>query len=216
MYPERILLDIETQRDFFDPDGRCYRPSAAKVATKIRRLFRWARKNKILVLSTVLRVRKGERSPLSILPHCIEGTEGEQKMTGTILPTRINLGLRNTTDLPRDIFSHYQQVIIEKRDTNIFSHARAERIITELPRCTFILCGAGVAHGIVQAAVGLRSRGFSVVLARDAVWDLYDPMAEMAYCRKEAKSVISAPTRCLITPQPTRKPIRFRKSVHVG
>ena len=115
------------------------------------------------MISTVLRVRKFERGPLSCnVPYCVEDTEGEKKLAKAILPRRINLGLRNSTDLPPNIFKHYQQVIFEKRDTDIFAHARAERLITELPQgASFIICGAGISFGIVQAAVGLRSRGLA-------------------------------------------------------
>ncbi len=213
---ERILLDIETQQDFFDPSGNCYTPRSPKAAANIRRLFAWARKEHIPVISTVLRVRAGERGPLSSIPHCIEDSPGEQKMPGTIMATRINLGLRNTTDLPRRIFSRYQQVIFEKRDTDIFHHTRAERLITELEPATFIVCGAGVAHGIVEATVGLRSRGFSVILVEDAVADLEHPMAEMAYLRMEAKGIVFTPTKEIIVPRTVRKKMRRVSRARTG
>ena len=210
---ERILLDVEAQHDFFDPGGNCYTPEARKARANLYRLFHWARQENIPVMSTVLRIRKGEQGPLSVTPHCVEETEGEWKMPGTVMATRINLGLLNTTDLPRDIFERFQQVIFEKRDTDIFAHPRAERLITELEGGTFILCGAGVAHGIVQAAVGLRNRGFSVILAEDAVVSLNHPLAEMALRRMEAKSVVFVPTREIIAPRPARVASRFRKAV---
>lgn len=213
---ERILLDLESQRDFFNPRGSCYYRNTRKAASKIQRLFHWAKRNRIPIISTVLRIRKGVCGPLSNEFHCIEGTEGEQKLTGTIAPRRINLGLRNTTDLPHDIFQRYQQVIIEKRNTNIFAHARLERLITELESGTFILCGAGVAHGIVEAAIGLRSRGLPVILATDAVADLGDPLTEMAYLRMEAKGVIFAQTEEIITPRPAPRVARLRKSLHAN
>ena len=212
MDQDRILLDIETQQDFFGPAGSCYSPQADKAATNVLRLFGWARINEIPVVSTVLRVRQGERSPLSGVPHCIDGSEGEQKMAGTLMATRVNLGLRNTTDLPMDIFERFQQVIFEKRDTDIFLHARLERMITEMAPVTFIICGAGLARGIVQAAVGLRRRDFGVIVASDAVLDLGDPMAEMACLRMEAKNVVFAPTREIVTCRLARRHIRFRRS----
>ena len=216
MAPERIILDIETQRDFFDPSGSCYTRAAPKAAANIRRLFSWARKEHIPIISTVLRIRHGEKGPLSSTPHCIEDSPGEQKMPGTVMATRINLGLRNTTDLPQRIFSRYQQVIFEKRDTDIFHHARAERLITELEPATFIVCGAGIAHGIVEATVGLRSRGFSIILAEDAVVDLEHPMAEMAYLRMEAKGIVFTPTKEIIVPHLVRKKMRRAAPARAG
>ncbi|MCD6304552.1 MAG: isochorismatase family protein, partial [Planctomycetes bacterium] len=194
MTPDRILLDIDCQRDFFSPGGTCYTPAAGPVARNIYRLFTWARIYRVPVLSAVLRVRPGDQGPLADRPHCIDGTEGEKKLPKTILARRINLGLRNTTDLPDHIFRDYRQVILEMRHVDLLAHARAERLITELPPVTFVICGAGVAGGIVKAAVGLRSRGFAVIVARDAVLTLRPAAAEMARLRMEAKGVIFAPT----------------------
>lgn len=208
---DRMLVDIEVQADFFVPGGSCYSREHTSAAKNVYRLFDWARKEGIPVLSTLLRVRPRERGPLSPHPHCIEGTEGERKLPRTILPRSIDFGLRNTTDLPPDLYDQFQQVIIEKRDTDLFSHARAERLITELGDVTYILCGAGVAKGLQQAAVGLRSRNHSVVLAEDAILDLDDPLAEMARLRMDAKGVVFAPTSEIIAPRP--EPKRRRPSL---
>jgi len=209
---QRILLDIETQREFFQPGGSYYTPSAPKVARNIYRLFSWARNNRAPVISTVLRVRTYERGPLGAVPHCIEESDGERKLSRTVCRNRVNLGLRNTTDLPGDLFDNYQQVVFEKRHTDLFAHCRAERLITELPPVTFIVCGAGVTHGIVQATIGLRSRGFGVIVASDAVLDLGDPLAGMAYLRMEAKGAILAPTCEIIAPTPQRRARPYRRS----
>lgn len=208
MNHQRILLDIETQQDLFL--NGYLADDTQPIRANVYRLFDWAKANSIPVLSTVLRVRRETLGPFGDKPHCIEDTDGERKLHGTILPRRINLGLRNSTDLQSDLFSRYQQVVIEKRDTDLFKHARAERLITELGTATFIICGAGIAHGIVQAAVGLRSRGFGVVLARDAVLDFGDAHSSMAYLRMEAKGVVFAPTDEIIAPTKQTRRVPFR------
>jgi len=68
MVHERILLDIETQRDFFEPGRSCYSPDASRAAQSIYRLFSWARIDHIPVISTVLRVRANEHGPLTSAP----------------------------------------------------------------------------------------------------------------------------------------------------
>jgi nicotinamidase-related amidase len=199
---ERILLDIDTQRDFFVPSGSMYTGQAGQATGNVYRLFDWARRYSIPVISTVLRVRAFRRGPMGQTPHCVDGTAGERKLSRAILPRRIDLGLLNTTDMPANIFHQYQQVIFEQRDTDIFAHARAERLLTELRHATFVVCGAGVAQGIVQAVVGLRSRGFGVIVASDAILDFDHDLAPMAYLRMEAKGAIFAPTADIITPLP--------------
>lgn len=197
---ERLLLDIETQRDFFDADGACYQPASLAAAGRVRRLFRWARASGVPVISTVLRLARGELGPMSTSPHCVADTRGEQKLPGTVLPSRINFGLRNVTDLPADVFDHYQQLIFEKRDTDIFEHARIERLITELDAATVIVCGAGAGQGIVEAVIGLRARGFEVLVAQDAVLDLQAPGQYLPYERMKAKRAVFVPTAQIISP----------------
>ncbi|MCE5278038.1 MAG: isochorismatase family protein [Planctomycetaceae bacterium] len=202
---DRIIMDIQAQDDFLSSSGACYLPPAAVARRNISALFRWARQDEIPVISTVLRVHPHRIGPMADVPHCVDGTAGEEKIAESILPRRINFGLRNTTDLPDNVLEKYQQVIFEMRFTDIFKHERAERLLTELNVGTFILCGAGLSQGIQQAAVGLRSRGFAVVLARDAVVALPGPGLEMALKQIQAKGVIFAPTSEIVLTHPVRR-----------
>ncbi|MHC4986639.1 MAG: isochorismatase family protein [Planctomycetota bacterium] len=196
-----VLLDIETQRDFFDSDGACYLPTSLAVARQVRRLFHWAKATHTPVISTVLRLSRGELGPMSTEPHCIADTRGEQKLPGTVLPSRVNYGLRNVTDLPADPFADHQQLIFEKRDTDILQHARIERLISEMAPASFIVCGAGVGQGLVEAVVGLRSRGFEVFVASDAILDLNAPGQYLPLERMAAKGAIFVPTDHIVAPQ---------------
>lgn len=183
-----ILLDLHTQRDLFCPGGVLYDPKANRVKARIYRLFRWARRAEAPVLSAKLLARWGHHGPFSLEPHCVDGTGGEEKIARTLLSRRIDLGLSHNADLPRDLLRDYQQVIFETWDADIFHHQKFERLISELvgPR-TFIVCGAGIAVGIKQAVLGLRSRGHEVIIASDAVLDLDDPDTKMAWLRIVAK-----------------------------
>jgi len=183
-----ILLDLHTQKDLFCPGGALYHPDADLAKARIYRLFRWARRAKAPVLSVKLLARWGHHGPFSLEPHCLDGSGGEEKLARTLLGRRIDLGLAHTADLPPDLLREYQQVIFETWDEDVFHHQKLERLITELvgPR-TFIVCGASIAAGIKQAVLGLRSRGHEVIIASDAVLDLNDPEAEMAWLRIVAK-----------------------------
>jgi len=214
---KKVLLDIETQRDFFAPGGACYSAHSIEAAGNIRRLFAWARTRRIPVISTMLRNRPDRKGPLAPVPHCVEGTDGERRLGGTLLRPHIDLGLRNITDLPLDLFANYRQVLFEMRFTDIFAHSRIERLITELDAETFVVCGAGSAGGIVQAVIGLRAREFNIILAADAILDLDDPGAEFAWLRMLAKGAVPlsteeitalAPAGGASAPTPPRGPLR--------
>jgi len=55
MKQEIILLDVETQADFFLPGGSMYTQEAMNVRSQVYRLFEWASKNHHSIISTVLR-----------------------------------------------------------------------------------------------------------------------------------------------------------------
>ncbi|MCY2926752.1 MAG: isochorismatase family protein [Planctomycetota bacterium] len=213
MKRRRILLEMELQRDLFAPGGSCYRKDSSTVAQNIYDLVRWAMDDAIPVISTLLRVPFGRRGPLSDVPHCVDGTPGEHQLVRTLLPGRINLGLRNSTDLPPRLLSKYNQIIFEKRNTDIFAHARIERLITEqIGQGVFVVCGAGVAQGIFQAAIGLRSRGFYVICPIDGILRLGHPREEEALDRMAAKGVVFVPTARILATGPAHRivPIRAR------
>jgi nicotinamidase-related amidase len=213
---DRILLDIHTQRDFFVPGGACYTDESRAAAKRVYELFDWVRREDIPVISTLLRVRPGEHVGRSPVRHCVDGTRGERKLARTVLARRVNLGLRNSIDLPAGLFDRYQQVIFEQRDTDLFTHAGAERLVSELPMATFVLCGAEITGGIAQAAIGLRWRGRAVVVAADAVVDLHDARSEMAWRRMEAKGVVFARSADIVAPRRPAVPLRVagRSAAH--
>ncbi|MBT3198898.1 MAG: isochorismatase family protein [Phycisphaerales bacterium] len=194
---ERILLDMEVQADFFCSSGRFYSKKNGQALKQIKQLLRWAKTQSVPVISTLLRTVSGTGGP----HYCIEGTPGELRVPRTVFPNHRAFGTRRTTDLPQDILEHYPQVLFEKRDTNALSNLRIERLLTQLNgNTTFILCGAGLADGIAQTAIALRTRKFGVILAQDAVADLGDPNADMALRRMLAKGVICCPTSKIIAP----------------
>ncbi len=187
MWSDRMLLDIEIQRDFFSPGGSCFDRSHLPAARNVRRLFAWARRQRVPTISTMLRVRRGEIGPLAPVPHCVDGSNGEKRISGALLARHVDFGIRNVTDLPEDIFDCQQQVIFEKRHTDILRHARAERLLTRVQGGTFVVFGAGAAGGVVEAVVGLIFRGFKVQIVTDAVLNLGSAGAEHAWLRMLAK-----------------------------
>lgn len=203
-----LLLDIDTQKDMLQAGGSLFKQAANQPKANIYRLFDWAKHTGAPVISTQLLVRPGRIGPFGDQPHCIEDTEGAEKLTRTLLNRRINLGLANNADLPPDLFQTHQQVIFQTREPNLLGHAKAERLITELSNdYRVIICGVGAAAGIRQAVIGLRSRGFDVVIAEDAVLDMDDPKAEMAWLQMLAKSAQPSSTAQILkdfAPAPRR------------
>ncbi len=192
MQYERILLDFETQRDYFDPSGKCFQKGADRVLTNVRRLFKWVRAEHVPVISTMLWTPQS-RDVIPVDdddPVCVVGTPGSKKVGGTVLPKHITFDYRNTTDLPWALFDSYQQVVFESRFTDIFVHPRIDRLITQLGKSTYIICGATLDGSVMQAVLGLRARGAGVIVVCDAVLSPAGSDTDMEYRRLDAKGAV--------------------------
>lgn len=174
---DRVLVDLNTQCDYFLPGGAVPVANRVDIIPNIRRLMEWARLQSIPVISTINAHRPGDASILrGAPPHCIDRTPGQRKLPFTLLPRRILLDGDNTMDLPNDLFSRYRQVIFVKRSKDLVGNPKADRLISELPARHLIVFGA-IAEFCVKASVlALVTRLRNVIVVEDAcgTWNSAD------------------------------------------
>jgi nicotinamidase-related amidase len=177
-----VLVDIDTQKDFFLADGGGCIRNHRRVLMNVRRVLAWTRVKNFRVVSTQLckAGKNGEKL-------CIIGSDGQCKISYTLRNKRIELVADGCTDLPRDIFTRYDQIILNKRCEDPFEEPRAERVLSELKADEFIVIGA-VAEGAVEATVlGLLQRGKKVTVLIDAVGIHDRRKADVAFRKMKAK-----------------------------
>ena len=175
---KRVVIDVDTQRDLFIVDGTACVRNHRRVLANIRRVMAWTRIKRMRVISTSIGFegRNGDY-------YCINGTKGQNKIPYTLRNRRITFAADNNTDLSRDIFRHYDQVILNKRCQDPFEEPRAERIFTELRADEFILIGALTEGAVLATALGLLRRGKNVTVIIDAV-GTHDRAAAIVALRK--------------------------------
>jgi nicotinamidase-related amidase len=189
---KRILVDVDTQNDLLVAAGTNCIKNHRRVLMNIRRMVAWARAKDIKSISTVLC-----RPQNSAEKFCVIGSQGQKKVSYTLRGKRIVFNADNSTDLPRDIFSHYEQVILSKRVEDPFDEPRAERILTELKADEFIVIGAPAENAVSSTVLGLLQRGKRVVVVTDAI-GVYDRKnAEVAFRKWQAKGAILVETKDL-------------------
>ncbi|MCE5340309.1 MAG: cysteine hydrolase family protein [Planctomycetaceae bacterium] len=189
---KRILVDVDTQNDLLVATGANCIKNHRRVLMNIRRIVAWARIKGIKSVSTVLSKpqHNGDK-------FCIVGSQGIKKISYTLRGKRVVFNADNSTDLPRDIFSHYEQVILSKRVEDPFEEPRAERILTELKADEFIVIGAPAEGAVSPTVLGLLQRGKRVVVITDAI-GVYDRKnAEVAFRKWQAKGAILLETKDL-------------------
>ncbi|MCJ7692858.1 MAG: isochorismatase family protein [Sedimentisphaerales bacterium] len=192
---KRILIDIDTQRDFFLAEGNACIKNHRRVLANIRRIIAWARHNNIQVISTC--EVYPNHNGASALSYCIDGTKGQKKIPYTLLYNRANFAADGNTDLPHDVLIQYEQVILHKRCVDPFEEPRIERLLSEVRADDFILIGASVEGAIKATALGLLQRGKRVSIIVDAVGSRDKKQADLALRKMGTKGAKLVETKKL-------------------
>ena len=193
---KRILVDINTQRDFLLAGGKVCIRNHRRVLAHIRRLMAWARSSNISIISTA-EVYPDTNSELGA-GYCIDGTEGQKKIRYTLLSDRISFPADGSTDFPRDVLRRYRQIILHKRSVDPFKEPRIDRLLSEVRANEFLLIGASTEGAVMEAALGLLQRGKRVTVVVDAVGSHNQKEARLAIRKMEAKGAKLIETKKLV------------------
>jgi len=163
--PNRVIVDIDTQRHFFQKNSFICVKDHRRVLTNILRVINWAQRNNIRRISTV-QVLDHDHCPC---PSCLAARLGQRKVGFTIRGRYTSFDATDSTDLLPDIFEQYEQLIFQKRCFDPFEEPRVDRTLTELKPDEFILIGAAAEGAVKATASGLLARGKSVTILSDAI-----------------------------------------------
>jgi nicotinamidase-related amidase len=155
----------------------------------------WARRRNIPIISTaeVYIENNGDGAPR----RCIDGTEGQKKISYTLVHNRISFAADGNTDLPKDILRQYRQVILHKRCVDPFEEPRIDRLLSELRANEFILVGISLEGAVEATALGLLQRGKNVTVVIDAIGTHNNAEAKLALRKMETKGAKIIETRKL-------------------
>jgi len=181
----RILIDINTQKDFLLAGGKACIRNHRRVLSHIRRIMAWARANNIPIISTV--EVYPDNNGNGAIDYCIDGTEGQKKIRYTLLSNRVCFPADGSTDLPRDMLRCYRQIILHKRCLDPFDEPRIDRLLSEVRANEFILVGASAEGAVMATALGLLQRAKAVSIVVDAVGSHNKREARLALRKMEAK-----------------------------
>jgi nicotinamidase-related amidase len=189
----RVLVDVDTQRDFLLADGAACVRNHRRVLSNIRRMAAWARRNSIRVVSTIqVYGRNGGR-----IGYCIDGTEGLKKISYTLRSNRRVFPADGNTDLPRDIMRSHEQVIFGKRCMDPFEEPRIERLFSEISAEEFIVIGTDTERSVKATVLGLLQRGKRVTVVIDATGIHDRNEADLAIRQMQAKGAQLIETKSL-------------------
>lgn len=191
---KRILIDVDTQKEFFLAAGAACIRNHRRVLANIRRVMAWARLKNIRMISTARVYDNGTKDRTG----CLDTPDGARKISYTVRGRRIIFAADGCTDLPRDIFRQYDQVVLEKRSIDPFEEPRADRMLSELRANEFVLIGGMMEGAIKATALGLLARRKNVTILTDAVGSRDKAAAQIALRQVEAKGAKLAETKVLL------------------
>ncbi len=191
---KQVLVDINTQRDFFLAEGTICIRNHRRVLAHVRRMMAWARARNVPIISTC-EVYPSDNGHNGEPRYCVDGTSGQLKLNYTLMQNRVAFPADGNTDLPRDMLRRYQQVILHKRCVDPFDEPRIDRLLSEVCAAEFILIGACAEGAVKAAALGLLQRDKKVSIVIDAVGYHDNRDAKMAFRKMEAKGARLIETR---------------------
>lgn len=196
-----VILDLNTQRDLLLADGAGTVFQAEKLHDPLRKLFMFAQRNQVPVISTrfdhlttpgrssgMPGVRSaGEGAPGKLI--CLPTSAGYQKMPFTTLRKRREWGLDCGTDLPVDGFRTTQQYVFDLPSMNLFECPRLDRLLSESTADEFLIAGMPLEWTVRTAVLGMLARRHKVVMVSDCLgmWDPYE--GDMALRQIGSKNV---------------------------
>lgn len=189
----RILIDVDTQQDFFLAEGKMCVRNHRRVLANIRRVMAWARREHTRVISTALIHHPQDHHD----PYCLIGTEGVRKLRYTLRHRHFIFDADDNTDLPRESVHNTEQIVLYKRTVDPFDEPRAERILTETKANELVVIGGPAETSVLATVLGLLVRQKNVIVIYDAIGSLDKGAAEVALRKMQAKGAKLVDTRSL-------------------
>lgn len=189
----RVVVDVDSQCDFFLAEGsQCVR-NHRRVLANMRRIMAWARLSNVRVISTV-------RDFIGSDGHegGSNGFKGQDKIHYTMRNKSISFSANGCTDLPRDIFRDYEQVILHKRCVDPFVEPRADRMLSEIRVDEFLVIGALTEGAVKSTVLGLLARRKRVTILTDAIGGRDRGAAEVALRQMQAKGARLAEVKSFV------------------
>ena len=187
----RIFYDIETQNDFMNEDGTLYVPGAEEIKPNLKILTEYARGNGIQILGSVDRHFGTEEWKAyelelqkwgGLFPdHCMDGTEGQKKITGTTFavnfientsPTQ-KIRVYTTEEMDEIVSKNF---VFEKQGYSLFptedcpgGNKYAEKILERAGVEEAVVYGVATDYCVLAAVVGMQQRGIQCYVVEDAI-----------------------------------------------
>jgi nicotinamidase/pyrazinamidase len=169
-----VFFDVDTQRDFLEPDGALYVPGATEIVPNLARLSATAARRHIPILATACSHQPGDPELQQFPPHCLAGTPGQKRIPATAHPGSVVLPFETQFQGERP-----PHLTLEKNELDVFHRADSGEVFDRYNEGhpLFVVYGVATDYCVRKAVKGLLERGCRAAIVVDAIRAL-DPAAE--------------------------------------
>ena len=171
-----VFVDVDTQRDFLEPDGALFIKGSEVIRPQLARLTAFAREQGIPVLATACAHHPGDPEFQVFPPHCLLGTPGQERVSETAWPG--GMTFEPGSSVPDPLPPH---LTLPKQEYDVFSNPDASKVVEAYSRNrpTFVVYGVATDYCVKCAVLGLLERNQRVALVVDAIRPV-DPAQDAA------------------------------------
>lgn len=205
-----VAIDLNTQYDFCEPEGRHPMANLPHVMPAWRRMMAWVKWHGVPLVSSMDSHRTTEMNDSGYPICCIDGSSGQRKLRFTMTRRYLCVEFDNTLAIPIDPFETHQQLLFRQRTADLLTNPKAERFLTQVPVREFLLFGNSLELAVKALALGLLTRAKNVAIVTDAcgVWECEE--ANLAIRQLEAKGA-RITTVAEVTAQRPRQRIAYHR-----
>lgn len=162
-----VFVDVDTQRDFLDPNGTLFIDGSEAIRPNLARLTAFARDHQIPILATACAHESDDPEFAVFPPHCLLGTDGQTRVEETAWPGGYVVE-PGSGAIPGAIPPH---LTIQKRAYDVFSTPEADAIfqLYASNQPTFVVYGVATDYCVRCVVDGLIERGCKIALIVDAI-----------------------------------------------
>ena len=190
MVASRLFVDIDTQHDFIDADGRLSVPGADSLVGAFGRLTAYAEREGIPILSSADAHGPDDPEFAQFPPHCLAGSDGQRKVPGTLLEAPVVVPPSGGG------FPSVQpgQTIVEKTTFSMFSNPAVDAYLSRFAPAGAVVYGVATDYCVRRAVEGLVERGIPVTVVIDAIAGVTVEGSRLALEAFEQAGVVLATT----------------------
>ncbi|MHA1116186.1 MAG: cysteine hydrolase family protein [Candidatus Heimdallarchaeaceae archaeon] len=176
-----IFWDVDTQRDFIEPNGKLYVKNAELIKPNLEKLTQYARMAGIRILGSVdwhvigdeEIVEKPEDADFEkhYPPHCLKGDPGSEKIMETRSDTAIFVDyIPYNEERINEIINSNAPIYFRKKEFDVFTNPNVLPILNKINPSKIVIYGVAADVCVKYAIDGLAMRGNAeIYLVIDAI-----------------------------------------------